>query len=82
MPLYIKDNDVDDLTKMVQEKAGVRTKTEAVRLALQHELQRINEKLPASERIKKSLALADAMGPSGNDDFDMKAFTDEMWGEA
>lgn len=80
MPLYIKDNDVDQLATMVQEKAGVRTKTEAVRLALQHELQRINEKLPASERARKAIAIAQAMGPGGDSDFDMKAFTDEGWG--
>lgn len=78
MPLYIRDDDVDLLAARVQALAGIRTKTEAVRRALQHELERIDAARPLRARIAESLALADAMG-QGSSDFDMKAFTDAMW---
>jgi antitoxin VapB len=88
MPLYIRDDEVDALAIKVQEITKSRTKTEAVRLALEHELQRQKESLPLSERLAPALAMvaairaeAAANGLTGNDDFDMKAFTDEGWGE-
>ncbi|WP_424578690.1 type II toxin-antitoxin system VapB family antitoxin [Bradyrhizobium sp. USDA 241] len=52
----------------------------AVRLALEHELQRVREKQPASERAAASIAIARTMGPGGGS-FDMKTFTDDMWGD-
>lgn len=78
MPLYIRDDEVDLLAGRLQRQAGLKTKTEAVRLALTHELGRIEAAKPIKERIARSMALADAMG-TGQSDFDMKAFTDEMW---
>jgi antitoxin VapB len=79
MPLFIRDDVVDALATKLQAVTRTKTKTEAVRLALEHELQRIREKLPASERAAASIAIARTMGPAGGE-FDMKAFTDEMWG--
>ena len=35
---------------------------------------------PLPQRIARAQALADAMGPN-DPDFDMKAFTDERWGD-
>ena len=37
MPLFIRDDQVDDLASRLQAMTGARTKTEAVRLALEHE---------------------------------------------
>ncbi|MGC0387807.1 hypothetical protein ABIF91_000161 [Bradyrhizobium sp. USDA 241] len=51
-----------------------------MRLALEHELQRVREKQPASERAAASIAIARTMGPGGGS-FDMKTFTDDMWGD-
>jgi antitoxin VapB len=90
MPLYIRDSVVDALAAKVQEALKVPTKTEAVRLALQHELQRAQEAQPALLRAAKAIAMYEALRKKarargrrrGRDDFDMKAFTDEMWGEA
>jgi antitoxin VapB len=79
MPLFIRNDDVDALATKLQAATRTKTKTEAVRLALEHELQRVREKLPASERAAASIAIARTMGPGGGT-FDMKAFTDEMWG--
>ncbi len=41
MLLYIRDDAVDALAAKVQAATGLRTKTDAVRLALEHELTRI-----------------------------------------
>jgi antitoxin VapB len=79
MPLYIRDNEVDALAAKVQAELGARTKTEAVRIALEHELERQNAKRPFNEKIAEALALADQIGPP-NPDFDEKAFMDQMWG--
>ena len=81
MPLYIRDDDVDALAGRLQRAAGIRTKTEAVRMALRNELDRIEAEKPLGQRIARSLALADAMGPS-REDFDMKSFTDALWDES
>jgi len=79
MPLYIRNNDVDALAAKVQAATGARTKTEAVRRALEHELARIAAAKTFDERNADLLAKADAFGRR-DPDFDMKAFTDEMWG--
>ncbi len=79
MPLYIRDDAVDVLAERVQRATGARTKTEAVRAALENELARVEAEMPLRQRLARSLALADAMGDAPGD-FDMKRFTDEMWG--
>ena len=87
MPLYIRDTDIDALAAKVQEALKVPTKTEAVRLALQHEC--AQEAQPALVRAAKAIAMYEALRKKarargrrrGRDDFDMKAFTDEMRGE-
>lgn len=88
MPLYIRDDEVDALAVKVQQLTKARTKTEAVRLALEHELEHLKAASPPGEPFGKAIAMIDAIraeaaaqGLSGTDDFDMKAFTDEMWGE-
>jgi antitoxin VapB len=81
MPLFIRDPEVDALALEVQKATRAPTKTEAVRKALQHELERARQALPLRKRLAKAKALADAMG-SGDPDFDMKKYTDEMWGDA
>lgn len=80
VPLYIRDDEVDLLAARLQRRAGLKTKTEAVRLALTHELGRIEAARPIEQRIAKSMAMADALGQGGHD-LDMKAFMDEMWDE-
>ncbi len=80
MSLYIRDDEVDALAKQVQKAMKATTKTEAVRIALMHELDRIQSKVPLIERIKKHQAAIKAMGPD-NPEFDMKKFMDEGWGD-
>jgi antitoxin VapB len=78
MPLYIRDDEVDELATRLQYLTGTVTKTEVVRRALEREVRRLEAARPLKQRIARSMALADAMG-AGEGDFDMKAFTDEMW---
>ena len=59
MPLYIRDDEVAGLARQVQVAAGCKTVTEAVRLALHHELDRLRDSLPLSLRLGKALAIAD-----------------------
>jgi antitoxin VapB len=81
MALFIRDAEVDALAEEVRKLTKAKTKTEAVRRALQAQLAEVHRALPLKERLARSKALADAMGLS-DPDFDMKAYTDEMWGEA
>ena len=81
MPLFIRDPEVDALALEVQQATKAPTKTEAVRKALKNELERVRRARPLRERLANAKALADAMGP-GTPDFDMKKYTDEMWGDA
>ncbi|MHC2283768.1 antitoxin VapB [Bradyrhizobium diazoefficiens] len=87
MPLFIRDDQVNDLASRLQALTGSRTKTDAVRLALEHEIKRQTENMLPSQRIDNALAIvadiranAAERGRAGTDDFDMKGFTDEMWG--
>jgi antitoxin VapB len=80
MPLFIRDAEVDALAEEVQKLTKSRTKTDAVRRALQNELARTRRALPLSQRLARAQALADAMGPN-DPSFNMKSFTDEMWGD-
>lgn len=78
MPLFIRDDKVDALAAEVQRTIKAASKTEAVRIALQNELDRARMRAPLRRRLAGAMAIADAMGP-GDPDFDMKAFSDTMW---
>lgn len=80
MPLYIRDPDVDALAEHVRRLTKAKTKTEAVRQALQAQLISARRTLPLGERLSRAKGLADAMGP-GSPAFDMKSFTDKMWSD-
>lgn len=80
MALYIRDDEVDVLAKQVQAAIKAPSKTEAVRIALQHELRRAREATPLKDRVKRIQKAARAMGPD-DPDLDMKKFMDEMWGD-
>ena len=81
MALFIRDAEVDALAEEVRRITKAKTKTDAVRQALQAQLAAARRALPLRERLARSRALADAMGP-GDPAFDMKTYTDEMWGDS
>lgn len=78
MPLFVRDEGVVEMTLELQRILKVRTKTEALRTALQHELDRARAEAPVKQRLAKARAMADAIGPS-SPDFDQKAFSDQLW---
>lgn len=80
MALFIRDAEVDALAEELRKLTNAKTKTEAVRRALRTEIAGVRRTLPLKDRLAHAKALADAMGP-GDPDFDMKVYTDEMWGE-
>ena len=78
MPLYIKDNTTAELVAQLASKRGI-SKQDAVRLAVQAELQRIAEAIPLRERIaawRKEHPMPPPTGQAAD-----KAFFDEQSGE-
>ncbi|MBO6854804.1 MAG: type II toxin-antitoxin system VapB family antitoxin [Marivivens sp.] len=81
MPLYIRDSSVDDLAEQVRIRLGARTKTDAVRAALQHELERAEAAVPLREKLAVLRSLArERLGPPVHG-VDMKKLMDELWEE-
>lgn len=81
MALYIKDQTVDELAEKVRIELGMRTKTDAVRLALKHELERTTRKKPLGERLA---ALQDQAAHSLHAPVagvNMKQIMDDLWDE-
>ena len=80
MALFIRDAEVDALAEQVRRAIKAKTKTDAVRRALQTQLAQARRSLPLKDRLARAKALADAMG-SNDPTFDMKAYTDALWDE-
>lgn len=80
MPLFIRD---DEVTAMAEKLAKLTkaSKTDAVRAALRHELERTQASVPLRDRLARIHEKAAKIGLP-NASFDMKAYTDEMWGDA
>jgi antitoxin VapB len=81
MPLYIRDDKVDDLAQQVMRATGAKSKTDAVRKALQAALDEQQNQTSIYDLVKPLQSRVAALGPF-DPNFDMKSFTDEMWGEA
>lgn len=79
MPLYVRDDDVLALAVELQRLTGAPTKTEAVRRALRHEIERTRQARPLREKLARARAKIDEIGIGGDPDFDMKAYTDALW---
>ncbi len=83
MPLYVRDERVNELAEQARKILNAPTKTDAIRQALQRvvetsEASDTSEKPSLRERLK---AIQDEVKRLGkpNPDFDDKAFLDEMW---
>ncbi len=78
MPLNIRSDEVDRLASKLAKRKGV-TKTEAVRLALQNELRRVEDAIPLWERLaplRRKIAAHPDTGLEAD-----KAFFDELSGD-
>jgi antitoxin VapB len=81
MSLYIRDKKVDELANEVMRRLGTKTKTEAVRVALESALRQADKEITVEERVRRIQdRVAARMGPY-KVEFDQKAYMDEMWGE-
>lgn len=80
MALFIRDDAVDRLAVEVQKALKTPTKKEAVRRALENELERARRKRPLTNSVADLQARVAALGPT-DPDFDMKRYMDEMWGD-
>jgi antitoxin VapB len=64
MPLNIRSEDVNRLAERLAARTQT-NKTEAVRLALENELRRLDEKIPLRERLRPLQARILARPPTG-----------------
>ncbi|TDK34444.1 histidinol dehydrogenase [Rhizobium deserti] len=78
MSLYIRDPKVNQLADEVMRQLGAKTKTEAVRYALESVLKQKVERPLLKDRVKALQERYAALGPK-DPSFDEKAFMDEMW---
>ena len=79
MPLNIRNEAVNELAKRLAVRKRM-NKTEAVRVALEHELQRLDEAIPLRERLR-ALQSRVMSRPATGLEAD-KAFYDELSGNA
>ena len=80
MPLYIRHDEVDALAMELQALIGASTKTEAVKRALECEIRT----KPRNYSAAGAFGFGDRQGARDETlrpDFDMKQFTDDLWGE-
>ncbi len=80
MPLYVRDEKVNQLAEQAQKILKAPTKTDAIRQALERVVQEEEQRLPLAERLEKIKQRYQSMG-TVDPDFDEKAFLDEMWGD-
>lgn len=79
MPLYIRDDSVDELAKAVQAASGAKDKTEAVRVALRNELARLKAKVSMRDKISALQQRAAERLPASIEGVDTKKLFDDMW---
>jgi antitoxin VapB len=77
--LFIRDDSVNDLAERVQVALKARSKTDAVRIALQRTLDEESASIPLAEKVR---SLQTALGINGQTaGFDAKAFSDSLYGD-
>ena len=82
MPLYVRDERVNQLAEQARQILNVPTKTDAIRQALEKVVETAKPaeepEKPLAERLKALQDRYKSMG-TPNPDFDEKKFLDEMW---
>ncbi|MRN43458.1 MULTISPECIES: type II toxin-antitoxin system VapB family antitoxin [unclassified Brucella] len=82
MPLFIKDDSVDRMAEQLRLRIGARTKTDAVRMAIMHELERVESQIPLRDKLAALRERArERLGPPVHG-VDMKKLMDELWEES
>ena len=78
MPLNVRSEEVNQLAEKLAARKHI-NKTEAVKLALENELRRLDEALPLKERLRRLQRRILARPPTGLEAD--KAFYDDLSGE-
>ena len=83
MPLYVRDERVNQLAEQARRILNAPTKTDAIRQALEKVVEDASpeeqpDERPLAERLKALQEKYQSMG-TPNPDFDEKKFLDEMW---
>uniref|UniRef100_A0A7C1NYN5 Histidinol dehydrogenase n=1 Tax=Agrobacterium albertimagni TaxID=147266 RepID=A0A7C1NYN5_9HYPH len=78
MPLYVRDERVNQLAEQAQKILKAPTKTDAIRQALERVVEAEEQRPPLAERLEKIKQRYQGMGEV-DPNFDGKAFLDEMW---
>lgn len=80
MPLYIRDERVNSLADKLARLSSGGNKTEAVRQALEHELERLTTTDSLRQRVRRLQSRASNLGLRA-DGFDDKPLMDDLSGE-
>lgn len=80
-PLFIKDEEVNRLATLLQKLTKAKSKTAAVKHAIEQALIEARGEAPMRRQIAKAKAKVSEMGDYVDPDFDQKAFSDELWGD-
>ncbi len=81
MPLYVRDEKVNQLAEQAQKILKAPTKTDAIRQALERVVQEDEQRPSLSERLEKLRTKYNMPTYETLEPFDEKAFLDEMWGD-
>jgi len=81
MPLYVRDERVNQLAEQAQKILKAPTKTDAIRQALERVVHEDEKRPPLAERLEKLRARHNMPAFDTLEPFDEKAFLDEMWGD-
>lgn len=81
MPLFVRDERVNQLAEQAQKILKAPTKTDAIRQALECVVQEDEQRPPLAERLEKLRARHNMPAFDTFEPFDEKAFLDEMWGD-
>lgn len=81
MPLYVRDERVNQLAEQAQKILKAPTKTDAIRQALERVVEAEEQRPPLAERLEKIRAKYNMPAYECLEPFDEKAFLDEMWGD-
>ncbi|TCQ74751.1 antitoxin VapB [Ochrobactrum sp. BH3] len=81
MPFNVNDPTVDHLLEQVMKQGGIKTKVGAIRIALQHEIDRLSERKPLRDRLAEIRAMKTKALGGPVRGVDHKKLMDELWEE-
>jgi antitoxin VapB len=81
MPLYVRDERVNQLAEQAQKILKAPTKTDAIRQALERVVAAEEIQTPLAQRLEKIKHRYQSMG-AVDPSFDQKEFLDDMWGDS